>query len=92
MRIHRDGPWLAQLGGDQHLPLPAVARGDRDALVARVGPVDVLVNPVDSQTLGGLEGVDESHLLRRVARLVDVGAGGGAEKRRVRKSRCGATR
>lgn len=47
MRIHRDGPRLTQLGGDQNFPLSAVSRGYRDALVARVRPVDVLVDPVD---------------------------------------------
>lgn len=76
MWIHCDGPRLAQLRGYQHFPLPAVARGHGDALVARVGPVDVLVDPVDGQALGRVERVDESHLLRRVAGFVDVGAGG----------------
>ena len=70
--IHRDGPWLAQLSGDQHFSLPAVSRGNRYALVSRVRPVDVLVDPVYGQTLGGVEGVDESHLLRWVTGLVDV--------------------
>ena len=63
MWIHCDGPRLAQLGGYQHLSLPAVSRGNGDALVARVGPVDVLVDPVDGQALGGVERVDESNLL-----------------------------
>lgn len=76
VRIHSDGPRLAQLSGYQHFPLLAVSRGDRDALVARVSPVDVLVNPVDGQALRGMERVDERHLLRRVTRLVDVSTGG----------------
>lgn len=80
MRIHRDGPRLTQLGGDQNFPLPAVSRGYRDALVARVRPVDVLVDPVDSQAFGGVQRVDESHLLRRIAGLVDVSAGGKRRK------------
>lgn len=84
VRIHRDGPWLAQLGGYQHFPLPAVTRGDGDALVARVGPVDVLVDPVDSQALGGVERVDERHLFRRVTGLVDVRAGGWSRQERQR--------
>lgn len=72
MWIDCDGPRLAQLSGYQHFSLPAVSRGDGDALVARVGPVDVLVDPVDGQALGGVERVDESQLLRRVTGLVDV--------------------
>ena len=76
VRIHRYGPRLAQLGGYQHFPLPAVSRGNRDALVARVRPVDVLVDPVDREALGGVERVDERHLLRRVTGLVDVSTGG----------------
>lgn len=70
--IHRDGPRLAQLSGYQHFSLSAVSCGDGDALVARVGPVDVLVDPVDSQALGGVERVNKHYLLRRVTGLVDV--------------------
>lgn len=61
--IHGDGPRLTQLTGDQNFPLPAVSRGNRDALVARVSPVDVLVDPVNSQAFGGVQRVDERHLL-----------------------------
>lgn len=74
--IHCNGTRLAQLRVYQHFSLPAVCRGDRDALVAWVGPVNVLVDPVDGQALGGVERVDESHLLRRVTGLVDVSTGG----------------
>lgn len=74
VRVHGDGSRLAQLRGDQHFPLPAVPAGDGDALVARVGPVNVLVDPVDGQALGGVERVNKRYLLRRVAGLVDVRA------------------
>lgn len=80
VRVHGDGPRLAQLGRDQHLPLLAVSAGYGDALVARVGPVNVLVDPVDGQALGGLERVNKRYLLRRVAGLVDVRAEGGGEE------------
>lgn len=80
MWIHRDGPRLTQLSGDQNFPLPAISRGNRDALVARVSPVDVLVDPVNSQAFGGVQRVDERHLLRRIAGLVDVSASGGGAK------------
>lgn len=73
--IHCDGPRLTQLRGDQNFPLPAISRGNGDALVARVSPVDVLVDPVDSQSFGGVQRVDERHLLWRIAGLVDVSAG-----------------
>lgn len=76
VRIHCDGPRLAKLSGYQHFSLPTVSRGDRDALVARVGPVDVLVNPVNSQALRGLERVDERHMLRGITCLIDVSTGG----------------
>lgn len=76
VRVHGDGPRLAQLAGDQHFPLPAVTTGHGDALVARVGPVNVLVDPVDGQALGGVERVNQRYLLRRVAGLVDVRAKG----------------
>lgn len=79
MRVHGDGSRLAQLRGDQHFPLPAVTAGDGDALVAGVGPVNVLVDPVDGQALGGVERVNKRYLLRRVAGLVDVRAKGRGE-------------
>lgn len=78
--IHCDGPRLTQLSGDQNFPLPAISRGNRDALVARVSPVDVLVDPVDSQSFRGVQRVNERHLLRRIAGLVDVSAGGKRRK------------
>lgn len=83
VRVHGDGSRLAQLSGDQHFPLPAVSAGDGDALVARVGPVNVLVDPVDGQALGGVERVNKRYLLRRVAGLVDVRAKGEEERRFV---------
>lgn len=62
--IHCDGPWLTQVGAYEHFPLSAVSCGDGDAFVARVRPVDVLMDPVDSQALRGVKRVDERHLLR----------------------------
>lgn len=63
MRVDRDGPWLTQLCDDEHFSLAAIPRGHRDALVARVGPVDVLMNPVNSQALGRMERLEERELL-----------------------------
>lgn len=74
--IHCNGPRLTQVSGNQHFPLSAISRGNGDAFVARVGPVNVFMNPVDSQALGGMKGVDERHLLRWVAGLVNVSAVG----------------
>lgn len=74
VRVHDDGSRLAQLSRYQHFPLPAVSAGDGDALVARVGPVNVLVDPVDGQALRGVERVNKRYLLCRVAGLVDVRA------------------
>lgn len=91
MRVHGDGSRLAQLSGDQHFPLPAVSAGDGDALVARVGPVNVLVDPVDGQALGGVERVNQRYLLRRVAGLVDVRAKGEEERRFVSCQSAGKT-
>lgn len=70
--IHCDGPWLAQVSAYEHFPLSAVSCGDGDAFVARVRPVDVLMDPVDSQALRGVKWVDERHLLRWVTGLIDV--------------------
>lgn len=74
VRVHGDGSRLAQLSCYQHFPLPAVSAGNGDALVARVGPVNVLVDPVDGQALRGVERVNKRYLLCRVAGLVDVRA------------------
>lgn len=86
VRIHCDGSRLTQLSGYQHSPLASISRGHRDALVARVGPVDVLMDPVHCQALGRVERVDERHLLGCVAGFVDVSAGG--QQRRERLSQC----
>lgn len=70
--INCNGPRLAQLTGYQHFFLSAISCGNGDALISRVGPVDVLVDPVDSQALRGVKRVNKSYLLRRVTGLVDV--------------------
>lgn len=44
--INGDGTWFAKLCVDQHLPLLAIGSCDRDSFVSRVGPVDVLMDPV----------------------------------------------
>lgn len=78
--INCNGPWLAQLSGYQHFSLSAISCGNGDALIARVGPVDVLVDPVDSQALRGVKRVNKCYLLRRVTGLVDVCTNGRERK------------
>lgn len=71
--IHSDGPWFAQIGVDQHASPAAIRWSHRDGSVARVGPVEVVLNPVLCQPFGGMQiRVDQSNVSRRVARLVDV--------------------
>lgn len=73
LRIHSDGPRLAQLGADQHVSPASIRGGHRDGSVARVGPVEVMVDPVQSQTLRGMQiRIDQGNVARRVACFVDV--------------------
>lgn len=43
---HGDGPWFSQIGVDQDAPPAAVRRSHRDGAVTRVGPVEVVLDPV----------------------------------------------
>lgn len=74
LRSHGDGPRLTQVSVDQDTPPAAVRRSHRDGAVTRVGPVEVVLDPVESQTLWGEQlRVDQSHVMCQVTRLVDVG-------------------
>lgn len=75
--VQRYGSGLAELGADEDASLGAVHRGHRDGLVARVGPVQVVLQPIQSQTHRRLKRrVHQGHLLGRVAGLVDEGTAG----------------
>lgn len=92
--IQRNGPGFAQVGVDEDASLGGVHRGHGDGLVPGVGPVQVVLEPVQGQTHGGLqERVQQRHLLGGVAGLVDEGTAGGGgregereEGRRICKS------
>lgn len=75
--VHSNGSGLAEVTVEK-CPSPAsICSGHWDGLVSRVCPVDVLMDPVNGQSLGGVElAVNEDHLLGRVTRFVDVGAAG----------------
>lgn len=76
--VQRYAPGLAQVGADEDPPLGGVHRGHRDGLVPGVGPVQVVLQPVQSQAHGGVEPrIHQRHLLGGVAGLVDEGTAGG---------------
>lgn len=76
--VQRYAPGLAQVGADEDPPLGGVHRGHRDGLVPGVGPVQVVLQPVQSQAHGGVElRIHQRHLLGGVAGLVDEGTAGG---------------
>lgn len=71
--IHSDGPWFAQISVDQHTSPSAIRWSHRDGSVTRIGPVEVVLDPVQCQPLRGMKiWVDQSNVSRRVARLVDI--------------------
>lgn len=75
--IHSDGSGLTEVTVEKCPPPSPICSGHWDGLVSRVCPVDVLVDPVNGQSLGGVElAVDQDLLLGRVTRFVNVGAAG----------------
>lgn len=77
VRVQRDASGLAQVGVDQHASLGGVHGGHRDGLVSGVGPVQVVLEPVQSQTHRGVQQrVHQGHLLGGVTGLVDEGTAG----------------
>lgn len=53
--IQRYAAGLAQIGADEDPPLGGVRRGHGDGLVSGVGPVEVVLEPVQGQTHGGVK-------------------------------------
>lgn len=77
VRIQRYGPGFTQVGVDEDTSLSGVDWGHRDWFVSGVGPVQVVLEPVQSQTHGGLqERVQQRYLLGGVTGLVDEGTAG----------------
>ena len=73
--VHGDGPWFAQVAVNQNRALPSVCCCHRDGSVAGVGPVEVVLHPVQSQALWRVQGrVDQGQLPGGVAGFVDVSA------------------
>lgn len=78
VRIQCDTPRFAQIGADEDASLGGVHRGHRDGFVSGVGPVQVVLEPVQSQTYRGVqERIHQWHLLGGVTGLMDEGTGGG---------------
>lgn len=76
--IQRYGSGFTQVGVDEDSSLGGVYRGHRDGFVSGVSPVQVVLEPVQSQTHGGLqEWIHQRHLLWGITGLVDEGAAGG---------------
>ena len=75
--IQRYGPGFTQVSVDENASLGCVHRGHGDGFVSGVGPVQVVLEPVQSQTHGGLQvWIHQWHLLGGVAGLVDEGTAG----------------
>jgi len=73
--VDGNGPGFAEVTAEESTSAFAVNCGHGDGLVARVGPVDVLVDPVHRQALGRVQLlVNEDILLHGVAGFVHVGA------------------
>lgn len=71
------GPGLTEVGVDEDTPLGAVHRGHGDGFISRVGPVEVVLQPVQSQSHRGLQRrIHQRHLLGGVTGLVDEGTAG----------------
>lgn len=72
--VDGNGPGFAEVAAEEGTSAFAIDCGHGDGLVARVGPVDVLVDPVHRQALGRVQLlVNEDILLHRVAGFVHVG-------------------
>ena len=54
--MESDGPWLLEVVFNQHRRHPALQVGHGDGVGAGVGPVEVGVDPVHGQTVGGEDG------------------------------------
>lgn len=79
--VQRDAAGLAQVVAEEDPPLGGVHRGHGDGLVPGVAPVQVVLQPVQRQTHGGVEPrVHQRHLLGGVAGLMDEGAAGCREE------------
>lgn len=77
VRIQRYAPGFTQVGIDEDTSLGGVHRGHRDGFVSRVGPVQVVLEPVQSQTHRGVqERIHQRHLLGGVTGLMDEGTAG----------------
>lgn len=76
--IQRYAAGFAQIGADEDPPLGGVRRRHGDGLVPGVGPVEVVLEPVQGQTHRGVKvRIQQRHLLGGVAGLVDEGTAGG---------------
>ncbi len=72
--IQRYGSGFTEVGVDEDAPLGGVHRGHRDGFVSGVGPVQVVLEPVQSQTHRRLQGwVHQRHLHGGVTGLMDEG-------------------
>lgn len=78
--IQRYAAGFAQIGADEDPPLGGVRRRHGDGLVPGVGPVEVVLEPVQGQTHRGVKvRIQQRHLLGGVAGLVDEGTAGGGD-------------
>jgi len=74
MGIQRYGPGFTQVSVDEDASLGGVHWGHGDGFVSGVGPVQVVLEPVQSQTHGGLQKrIQQRHLLGGVTGLMDEG-------------------
>lgn len=84
VRIQRYASGFTQVGVDEDTSLGGVHWGHRDGLVPGVGPVQVVLEPVQSQTHRGVqEWIHQRHLLGGVTGLVDEGTAGEGGDRKI---------
>lgn len=75
--IQRYSSRFTEVGVDQDAPLGAVHWSHRDGFVSRICPVEVVLEPVQSQAHGGLQRwIHQRHLLGGVAGVVDESTAG----------------